>query len=279
VSRKQRKEDKKKETAARTPYGAPMPKVKRENGSSSNSIRNNGGSSGRLQREQQQHRERHTYFNNSFWDSPPRSRPTPQNLQDRIMQNWGLTNDAKDSNQSANVAADCSKPTAMDIDEEGTAQVSEQNPATLPPPTVIPIEDRSDLMRNHDSGPVHALSPAVQQPNSRFAPRSSSLREAGVNRVPPNPFLLSPTPEIDTNDDEVAAFERDERAKDLRERANRLDARESVLKARERALDQREERILQRERSDTRSKAVRQTQLRELESMLARHRQELEDEV
>jgi hypothetical protein len=217
-----------------------------------------------------------------------------QNVQNRIMQNWGLANDANDGNQSANVVADGSEHTFMEVDDEATTQDIEQNPVPLPLPATMPNGDCDELIRSDDPGPVPPLSPAVQQPRPRFAPRSSSLRQARENRVPPSPFILSSTPESDTEEDNIAAFQRqsererldqpkeglfDERARDLQERETRLNVREGVLEARERALDQREERVQERERSDTRSKAVRRTQLHELESMLARHRQELVDEV
>lgn len=283
-SRRQRKENKKKEAAAADAHKATI--VKREGGSSDEATGQNDIAS--VQRQQLQQAVR-SPFPSSFWNPAPRPRPRPQTVLERTQRNWGFSNGTQNANddedESENPTATAVEPrsemTAMDVDDAAARTSDEDEPL------------RNAFSQGHPSGGVFPLAPI-------FPPRSSSLRQNPVSRSPPNPFLLSPTPEndnIETARTESQAEKQrreqlDERERKLREGETRLATQQYVLsnreedlkrlcsaqKSRETELDKREERLRQREvaaKNDTQLDAVRKRQLEELEVMLARHRDEM----
>ncbi|KAK7185580.1 uncharacterized protein CC84DRAFT_1211234 [Paraphaeosphaeria sporulosa] len=297
-SRRQRKEQKKKESAA--PNSGKATTVKHENGGGDDATANNGSSNSQRQPGQPEHQEQHSVFPTTFWNPRPRPRPTPQSLADRIQRNWGLPNGNKNGSQSGSqngnqlaiVIEDGNETAAMDVDNDRVAQSGEQDAPQLPLLGEFSPEESTRVL------PVDFGSPDI------LDSRSSSLRQKQRSRAPPNPFLLSPSPENETVKDphsglttaslgSKAQQERlDQREVELREREERLntqqrqvntreqglDVREGIITAREGALIQREERLREREvmvGSNIDLHMVRQRHLRELEVMLARHREEM----
>ena len=70
-----------------------------------------------------------------------------------------------------------------------------------------------------------------------------------------------------------------ERENRLNERERSLDDRARQLEDRDRALFQREQRVAQREGTDMRLAEMRIRQLREMEAMIARHRDEMRTQM
>ncbi|KAL1591993.1 hypothetical protein SLS60_011585 [Paraconiothyrium brasiliense] len=288
TQRKQAKENKKKSKPA-TAAQRESPTIKRENGDSNETSRNHSGSSGQDQRDQQtqqQQQAQPTPFPASFWNPPPRARPTPQNIQMLTQQNWGLPTGARND-----PPADNSEDATMVSDDEAD-QDTEQHPP-------LPRPSRESPAEGHRSFLTSPQTPCLLAP-----PRSSSLRRNQRSRRDPYPFILSPTPEVnfdaernpagralrdtllgrekELHEMETRLNAREEmdtsltaREQVLNSREQRLNARESVLDDRERALAQREEEIRLREEDLTRLDEVRLRQLREFDAMAARHREEM----